>query len=76
MLTATHTRTFNVIRFADPYKTCDACGQRITGVLDGTRHPTNVPCEHRAGYTDRCPSWSPVDGCLCAEHLGEIPHAP
>jgi hypothetical protein len=74
-LTRTHTRTYNAIRFADPYKTCDQCGKWITGVLDAG--PLILtPCEHRSSYTDRCPSWGPVDGCSCVEqHLGYKPHA-
>jgi hypothetical protein len=75
-LTHTRTQTHNVIRFADPYKTCDECGEWIDGVLDGPGQPTNSPCEHRASYTDRCPSWGPVDGCACVEILGYRPHSP
>ena len=74
-LTHTHTRTHNAIRFADPYKVCNACGEWIDGVLDAPGPTIVTPCEHRAGYTDLCPSWSPVDGCLCVEHLGHRPHA-
>ena len=72
-LTRTHTKTFNLIEFADPYKTCNMCGAWVDGVLDA-RKPINMPCEHQTGYTDRCPSWGPVDGCQCVEHLGHRPH--
>lgn len=73
-LTRTHTRTYNAIRFADPYKMCDYCGAWITGVLDAPGPIILVPCGHRANYTDQCPSWGPVDGCACVEHLGHKPH--
>lgn len=75
-LTHTHTTTYNAIEFADPYKVCDVCGKQVTGVLCVTkgRWP-NLPCEH-IGYTDTCPSWGPVDGCQCLEHLGFVPHNP
>lgn len=72
-LARTFTRTYDAIDFADPYKTCDQCGEWITGVLDSP-HPINLPCEHRASYTDRCPSWGPVDGCQCVEQLGHKLH--
>lgn len=72
-LTLTYTQTYNAVRFADPYKTCDGCGEWITGYLDSPKMP-NLPCMHEAGYTDRCPSWGPVDGCACQEHLGHVPH--
>lgn len=63
-----------VIAFADPYKVCNSCGGWVTGVLDmpGTR--LTVPCEHDRDYSDVCPSWGPVDGCQCADHLGYVPH--
>lgn len=73
-LTHTFTRTYNEIKFADPYKVCKACGGWITGVLDMPGRPLVMPCEHDLGYKDVCPSWCPVDGCQCAEHLGYIPH--
>jgi hypothetical protein len=74
-LTHTYVRTFNRIEFADPFKVCNQCRGWITGVLDNDHGPVIVtPCEHRAGYTDVCPSWGPVDGCSCKEHLGYVPH--
>ena len=69
----TFTRTRNAIRFADPYKVCNKCGGWITGYLGGTAILT--PCEHDQGYTDACPSWSPVDGCRCAKQLGRVDHS-
>lgn len=73
-LSHTHVSVYNKITFADPYKTCDYCGAWITGVLDKPGPLIVVPCEHQASYSDRCPSWGPVDGCQCAEHLGYVPH--
>jgi hypothetical protein len=74
ILTRTHVSVYNRIEFADPYKICDQCGSWIDGVLDAPGRSINVPCEHKATYTDLCPSWSPVDGCSCIEHLGERRH--
>lgn len=76
-LTHTHTRTYNRIDFADPYKVCNECGGWVDGVLDvPDGRDLTVPCEHDRGYSDVCPSWGPVDGCQCAEHLGYVPHKP
>ncbi len=74
-LSRTFTRTYNSIDFADPYKLCNSCGEWITGVLDMPIGPLIVlPCEHNRGYSDECPSWSPVDGCQCWEFLGRCAH--
>lgn len=70
----THVSTYNAVLFADPYKVCNQCGGWVDGVLDMPGVPLTVPCEHRSGYTDVCPSWGPVDGCQCMEHLGYVPH--
>jgi hypothetical protein len=70
----TYVRTYNEIRFADPYKVCNACGGWITGVLDMPGVPLVMPCEHDLGYRDVCPSWGPVDGCQCVEVLGHVEH--
>lgn len=72
-LTHTRTETYNVVEFADPYKTCDECGEWITGYLGSPKMP-NWPCGHVASYTDQCPSWGPVDGCACVEILGSKEH--
>lgn len=65
MLTVVHVKTHNVIRFADPYKRCTACGAWVDGVLDTDGPMIVVPCEHQAHYRDVCASWGPVDGCTC-----------
>lgn len=74
MIARTRTRTYNAVRFADPYKVCNQCGAWIDGVLDGPERLTVIPCEHQSGYTDACPSWGPVDGCTCDAVLGHRPH--
>lgn len=60
------------IDFADPYKVCLTCKGWVTGVQ--AKHRTNIPCGH-VGYESVCPSWGPMDGCSCMEHLGYVPHA-
>jgi hypothetical protein len=56
--------------FANPYLACDHCGARVTHSLG----VTNQPCGHHVGFESVCPSWGPVDGCQCVEHLGTRPH--
>lgn len=75
----THTRTHVYITFADPYLQCDHCHQWVTSWHDDHRcgcgeGSWNMPCEHKPGVTSACPSWSPVDGCRCLEHLGRKDH--
>lgn len=65
VLTRTHTTTYNVTEFADPYKKCEKCNQWVDGALDAPGPLIIVPCEHRSNYRDVCPSWGPVDGCRC-----------
>lgn len=68
------------VTFANPYLRCDACGQYVDAWHDPQKcgDPESkfwsVPCEHAAGVTSECPSWSPVDGCNCLKHLGYEPH--
>lgn len=54
--------------FANPFILCTYlhCGKRVTNVI----YPGgfNVPCGH-VGSVDTCPSWGPVDGCVC-----RVPH--
>ncbi len=57
--------SFTGIRFADPYKRCLRCSSWVDGVLEMNSSLISVPCGHRAGYDDICPSWSPMDGCRC-----------
>ena len=77
----THTRTHVYITFADPYLTCDRCHAWVESWHDDTRCGCdstfwNAPCGcERAGVTTVCPSWGPVDGCQCMEHLGRVEHA-
>lgn len=69
----THTSTYTTTTPANPYLACSICGKRVTHWLDKPGPLTNEPCGHQGDYTDTCPSWSPVDGCRCVEHLGERP---
>ncbi len=76
-MSSTHTNT--TVLFADPYLRCDECGEPALGYtvtpgrgMDGDG--ANWPCGHQAGVTSDCPSWSPVDGCRCVEHLGHRDH--
>lgn len=69
----THTKTHTKITFANPYLRCDECGAQVSAMRSDTRD--NIPCGHGAGITSECPSWGPVDGCSCREHLGAVPHA-
>ncbi len=70
----THVSVYNETKFADPYKRCNVCGGWITGVLDNDGPAFVMPCGHDQGYSDGCPSWSPVDGCTCAALIGYVPH--
>ena len=72
----TSTHTYTVEHFADPFKKCRVCDEWVDGYVVAPEHDEegeNWPCRHR-GYDDLCPSWSPVDGCRCAEHLGFVDH--
>lgn len=65
-LTRTYTRTFNVVRFANPYLKCGLCDAWVEGWAPDSDAPGLLfPCEHYAGLVDVCPSWGPVDGCTC-----------
>ncbi|MFM9590768.1 hypothetical protein ACKI16_29700 [Streptomyces scabiei] len=80
MTTATVTSTHAYIPFANPYLQCTQCGAWLTGFHEPetcgcTTFETNVPCCCRAGIRSACPSWSPVEGCLCAESFGHVDHS-
>jgi hypothetical protein len=47
--------------FANPYLACDQCGAQV----QRRQGNHNMPCGHHADFRSRCPSWSPVSGCLC-----------
>lgn len=77
-MTIIHTRTVNTIDPANPYLVCDQCKawvDHFSHTGEGQGPVRNEPCGHVGGYSNVCPSWSPVDGCRCAEHLGHVPHA-
>jgi hypothetical protein len=76
----TYTRTHVYTDLANPYLVCQLCRQPVprwhNNNACGCDAPCwNEPCTHNAGITSVCPSWSPVDGCLCQEHLGAVDHA-
>lgn len=56
-------------KFANPFLACAGCGKQVTH-----RDDVNRPCGHKASFESVCPSWSPVDGCRCQEHLGHVSH--
>lgn len=79
--TVTHTRTHLAIHPANPFLTCGMCGERVEtfhddecGCSESGGPLLLMPCFHRSDYDDLCPSWGPVDGCQCREHLGHVPH--
>lgn len=79
-MTTTHTHL--VTETANPFLCCDVCHEpsegfvAFEGQVPGCDHQgENVPCGH-IGATSVCPSWGPVGGCECKEHLGYLPHAP
>lgn len=62
--------------FANPFIACTSCGVRVYW---WTIESGNDPCGHSRRDTvdpwqSVCPSWSPVDGCQCQEHLGHVGH--
>lgn len=80
-LTVTQTRTHLTITPANPYLVCGQCGTRVEefhddrcGCSESDGPLWLMPCDHRGDYRDLCPSWNPVDGCCCLEHLGQVPH--
>lgn len=78
-MSSTHTHTNTTVIYANPYLRCDECGGVALGYTV-TPHPgmdgdhANWPCGHHAAITSDCPSWSPVNGCQCIEHLGHREH--
>lgn len=72
----TSTHTFTTEQFADPHLVCTECGRHVEGYVVAPGHPEdmeNWPCRHK-WMANLCPSWSPVDGCQCLEHLGAVGH--
>jgi hypothetical protein len=63
-MTATHTRTHTLVRFANPYLRCVDCWAPVTGYRPGP-NGYSVPCGHDVATVPTCPSWGPVDGCTC-----------
>lgn len=70
--TVTNTRTHVLVGFANPYLFCDTCKVKVTYWHDPDRcgcdlEAFNHPCNHSLGVTSKCPTWSPVDGCICTD---------
>lgn len=66
-----------LVHFANPYLMCDLCSYPVNAVENLYQSGVaviNKPCGHTAGVTSACPSWGPVDGCMCLKHLGAITH--
>lgn len=66
-------------QLANPFLRCEDCGERVerfSHLGSGQGPAQNEPCGHASGYTSVCPSWGPVDGCQCVEHLGHVDHEP
>jgi hypothetical protein len=62
------------VAYANPYLMCLTCRCRVTDAEGGR----NVPCGDPIGFVSACPTWSPVDSCMCDEkaHLGLIGYVP
>lgn len=78
-MTTTHTRTHVYVTFANPYLICDLCRAWVTRWHNNDKCvcPEECwlePCSHNAEAVSACPSWSPVDGCQCQQHLGRVDH--
>lgn len=74
-----HTRVHVSTSFANPYLTCGECHQRATGFHQYEQCGCQsgnwlLPHRHDASADSVCPSWGPVDGCLCQEFLGQVSH--
>jgi hypothetical protein len=75
----TYTRTHVYVEFANPFLACAQCNQFVTrwhnnDACGCTSSCWLAPCGHTAEAVSVCPSWSPVDGCQCREHLGSVDH--
>lgn len=78
-VTQIHTRTHTMITFANPFLVCEVCHRKATGWHDNDKCGCTMsywlePCGHKAGTITTCPSWSPDDGCVCAQVLGVAGH--
>jgi hypothetical protein len=68
--TVTSTRTHVLVGFANPFLKCDKCKVKVPYWHNPERCGCdasyyNHPCTHTDGVTSSCPSWTPVDGCIC-----------
>jgi hypothetical protein len=75
----TYTRTHVYVGFANPFLVCDRCRQPVQRWHNNDKCGCTAgcwlgPCGHTAEAVSVCPSWDPVDGCLCQEFLGKVDH--
>ncbi len=73
----TTVHTFAIEHYANPFIVCDHCKNPVVGHIrspERAENWKNFPCHH-LGVHSICPSWSPVDGCRCQEHLGSVQHS-
>lgn len=78
-ITRTRTRTHVFVAFANPHLVCDLCHKPAPRWHNNTECGCTEeswldPCSHNTEAVSVCPSWSPVDGCQCQEHLGRVDH--
>lgn len=54
--------------FANKFLVCAHCGGAVYREVLGEDDVYRLlPCGHAAEAVSLCPSWSPVDGCLCSD---------
>jgi len=64
------------VYLTNPFMFCTTCAVNVTGYILPTEHEHDfmlIPCGH-TGSVSSCPTWSPVDGCQCIDHLGKRDH--
>lgn len=76
----TFTRTHVYVEFANPFLVCTLCRKPVPRWHNNDKcgceaESWNDPCEHPIGITSICPSWPPVDGCLCKSVFGKVDHS-
>lgn len=71
-ISRTVTRTHVLVGYANPFLVCAECRKKVPYWHDPDRCGCNGewylhPCEHKADIISTCPSWNPVEGCICTE---------
>lgn len=68
-----NTRVHTLVGLANPFLVCDECREKVIYWHNPERCNCdagafwNHPCMHETGVTSICPTWSPVDGCICTD---------